>query len=165
MNLFNGSPETTMLLWATVLGLVQLVIATMAATRDQGLPYNLSARDLPAPPVSVMSGRLLCAVRRGHHLGHVDGSPRRIIGHGRAALFLGAACLCAGLCIRHHRPSHHHLGDLDRRACYGPARRFRFGVTALLAKTQTLPPPLGEAHDGGGGRSNAKRRASFDARR
>ena len=61
MNLFNGSPETTMLLWATVLGLVQLVIATMAATRDQGLPYNLSARDLPAPPVSVMSGRLLRA--------------------------------------------------------------------------------------------------------
>ncbi len=63
MNLFNGSPETTMLLWATVLGLVQLVIATMAATRDQGLPYNLSARDLPAPPVSVMSGRLLRAFK------------------------------------------------------------------------------------------------------
>ncbi len=63
MNLFNGSPETTMLLWATVLGLVQLVIATMAATRDQGLPYNISARDLPAPPVSVMSGRLLRAFK------------------------------------------------------------------------------------------------------
>ena len=61
MNLFNGSPETTMLLWATVLGLVQLVIATMMATKDRGLPYNLSSRDLPAPPVSVMTGRLLRA--------------------------------------------------------------------------------------------------------
>ena len=58
MNLFNGSPETTMLLWATVLGLVQLLLATSMATKDQGLAYNLSPRDLPPPPVSVIAGRL-----------------------------------------------------------------------------------------------------------
>jgi uncharacterized MAPEG superfamily protein len=40
-----------------VLGLVQLVIATALATKDQGLPYNLSSRDLPPPPVSLLTGR------------------------------------------------------------------------------------------------------------
>jgi uncharacterized MAPEG superfamily protein len=58
MNLFNGSPETTMLLWSTVLGLVQLFVATSLATRDQGTPYNLSPRDLPPPPVSTITGRM-----------------------------------------------------------------------------------------------------------
>ena len=58
MNLFNGSPETTMLLWSTLLGLVQLFVATSMAAKDQGLAYNLSPRDLPPPPVSTMTGRL-----------------------------------------------------------------------------------------------------------
>ena len=58
MNLFNGSPETTMLLWSAVLGLVQLFIATSMANKDQGLAYNLSPRDLPPPPVSTLTGRL-----------------------------------------------------------------------------------------------------------
>ena len=53
-----GSAEIQMLLWAVVLGLVQLVIATMMATKDQGLPYNLTARDMPAPPVTVVTARL-----------------------------------------------------------------------------------------------------------
>ena len=50
--------EIQMLLWAVVLGLVQLVIATMMATKDQGLPYNLTPRDLPAPPVTPVTARL-----------------------------------------------------------------------------------------------------------
>jgi uncharacterized MAPEG superfamily protein len=58
MNIFTGSIEIQMLCWAVVLGLVQLVIATSMAAKDQGLPYNLTPRDLPPPPVSVVTGRL-----------------------------------------------------------------------------------------------------------
>ncbi|HWF64953.1 MAG TPA: MAPEG family protein [Rhizomicrobium sp.] len=58
----NSTPETTMLLWSVVLGLVQLVIASMATNRDVGLPYNLSSRDAPpAAPVGTMAGRLVRA--------------------------------------------------------------------------------------------------------
>jgi uncharacterized MAPEG superfamily protein len=61
MTIFAGSTEMRMLLWAVVLGLVQLVIATVLATKDQGLPYNLSPRDMPPPPVNTVSARLLRA--------------------------------------------------------------------------------------------------------
>ncbi len=61
MNMFAGSTEIQMLCWAVVLGLVQLVIATSLATLDQGLPYNLSPRDLPPPPVKPVTARLLRA--------------------------------------------------------------------------------------------------------
>ena len=61
MNIFTGSIEIQMLCWAVVLGLAQLVIATTLATRDQGLAYNMSARDLPAPPVSQLAARMLRA--------------------------------------------------------------------------------------------------------
>jgi uncharacterized MAPEG superfamily protein len=57
----TDSTEIQMLLWSIVLGLVQLVIATALANWDQGLPYNLSPRDLPPPPVKVITGRLLRA--------------------------------------------------------------------------------------------------------
>ena len=50
-----------MLLWSVVLGLVQLVIASMATNNDVGLPYNLSSRDEPPPPVGKMAGRLVRA--------------------------------------------------------------------------------------------------------
>jgi uncharacterized MAPEG superfamily protein len=61
MNMMS-MPETTMLLWSVVLGLVQLVIASMAMNKDVGLPYNLSSRDLPpAAPISTMAGRLVRA--------------------------------------------------------------------------------------------------------
>ncbi len=56
-----GLTESTMLLWSVVLGLVQIVIATMAVNKDVGLPYNLSSRDEPAPPLSKMAGRLVRA--------------------------------------------------------------------------------------------------------
>ena len=59
--MFAGSTEIQMLCWAVVLGLGQLVIATSAATLDQGLPYNLSPRDLPPPAVKPMTARLLRA--------------------------------------------------------------------------------------------------------
>jgi uncharacterized MAPEG superfamily protein len=61
MHIFTGSIELQMLCWAVVLGLVQLVAATAMATKDQGLSYNISPRDLPPPPVSVLSARLLRA--------------------------------------------------------------------------------------------------------
>ena len=38
--------------------LVQLVIASAAVNQSVGLPYNLSSRDQPAPPVGVTAGRL-----------------------------------------------------------------------------------------------------------
>jgi uncharacterized MAPEG superfamily protein len=61
MNIFAGSIEIQMLCWAVVLGLVQLVVATTLATKDQGLAYNMSARDLPAPSVSPLAARMLRA--------------------------------------------------------------------------------------------------------
>ena len=61
MNIFAGSIEIQMLCWAVVLGLAQLIVATALATRDQGLAYNMSARDLPAPSVSPLSARMLRA--------------------------------------------------------------------------------------------------------
>ena len=61
MNIFTGSIEIQILCWAAGLGLAQLVIATTLATKDQGLAYNMSARDTPAPPVSPLSARMLRA--------------------------------------------------------------------------------------------------------
>lgn len=61
MNIFAGSIEIQMLCWAAALGLVQLVVATTLATRDQGLAYNMSARDLPSPSVSPLAARMLRA--------------------------------------------------------------------------------------------------------
>jgi uncharacterized MAPEG superfamily protein len=55
------STEVQMLLWSVVLGLVQLVIATTLANKDQGLPYNLSPRDRPSPPVGIVTARFLRA--------------------------------------------------------------------------------------------------------
>jgi uncharacterized MAPEG superfamily protein len=56
-----GMTESTMLLWSVVLGLVQIVIATIAANKDVGLPYNLSSRDEAAPSMSKLAGRLVRA--------------------------------------------------------------------------------------------------------
>ena len=57
MNIFTGSIEIQMLCWSLALGLIQLVIATSLATKDQGLAYNISARDVPPPPVSALTAR------------------------------------------------------------------------------------------------------------
>ena len=61
MGVFTGSTEIQFLCWSIVLGLAQLVIATSMATKDQGLPYNLSPRDQPAPSVTTVTARLLRA--------------------------------------------------------------------------------------------------------
>jgi uncharacterized MAPEG superfamily protein len=58
MNIFAGSIEIQMLCWSVVLGLVQLVLATSLATKDQGLAYNLSPRDQTAPTVSTLAARM-----------------------------------------------------------------------------------------------------------
>ena len=58
MNIFAGSIEIQMLCWSVVLGLAQLVLATSMAAKDQGLPYNLTPRDLPPPPVTAVTARL-----------------------------------------------------------------------------------------------------------
>ena len=61
MNMMS-MPETTVLLWSVVLGLVQLVLASMAMNNSVGLPYNLSSRDVPpSNAISQMAGRLVRA--------------------------------------------------------------------------------------------------------
>ena len=61
MNIFAGSMEIQMLCWSAVLGLVQLVIATTLALKDQGVAYATGPHDKPAPPVTIVTGRLLRA--------------------------------------------------------------------------------------------------------
>ena len=58
MNIFSGSVEIQMLCWSVVLGLVQLILPTTLALKEQGLPYNLSPRDMPAPAVTKTTARL-----------------------------------------------------------------------------------------------------------
>jgi len=58
MNIFTGSIEIQMLCWAVVLGLVQLVIITVMAIKDQGTSYNISCRDAPPPPITPVTARL-----------------------------------------------------------------------------------------------------------
>ena len=57
MNIFTGSVEIQMLCWSVVLGLAQLVIATSLALKDQGIAYNVSPREITAPPVTRLTGR------------------------------------------------------------------------------------------------------------
>jgi uncharacterized MAPEG superfamily protein len=58
MSIFAGSIEIQMLCWSVALGLIQLVIVTVLAIKDQGPAYNISARDAAPPPVSVITARL-----------------------------------------------------------------------------------------------------------
>ena len=50
--------ELEMLLWAVVLGLVQLVVAASFNTGQRGLMWGAGARDGEAPPVSPVAARL-----------------------------------------------------------------------------------------------------------
>ncbi len=61
MTIFAASSEIQMLLWSVVLGLVQLMVATVMATRELGTKWNMSPRDEPTRPVSVVTGRMLRA--------------------------------------------------------------------------------------------------------
>ena len=50
--------EIQMLGWAIVLGLVQVMIAAGAVTRERGLAWNASARDGVPPPPGPLAARL-----------------------------------------------------------------------------------------------------------
>jgi len=54
----TGSIEIQMLCWSVVLGLGQLAVATLGGLVDQGLPYNISSRDLPPPSITRITARL-----------------------------------------------------------------------------------------------------------
>lgn len=52
------STELKMLVFAVILGIVQLLIATQAATAVRGLKWNASPRDQKAPELTGIPGRL-----------------------------------------------------------------------------------------------------------
>ena len=55
--------EFTMLGFAIVLGLFQLLIAARVGNSQRGVQWNVGARDAPSPPVSAIAGRLERAYR------------------------------------------------------------------------------------------------------
>lgn len=52
------SIETTMLVWAIVLGLVQIGLAATLSTQQRGLGWNVGARDGTPAPLTGVAGRL-----------------------------------------------------------------------------------------------------------
>lgn len=50
--------ELTMLAWASLLGVVQLLLASAAARGQDGLKWAMGTRDVPRPPLTGMAGRL-----------------------------------------------------------------------------------------------------------
>lgn len=50
--------EIQMLVYAAVLGLVQLLTGAHLATLQRGIKWNLSSREEPAPPLTGMAGRV-----------------------------------------------------------------------------------------------------------
>ncbi|MEI9990309.1 MAG: MAPEG family protein [Rhizomicrobium sp.] len=53
-----GSVEMQMLWLSIVLGLVQLVLATLFSVSTRGLPWGVGPRDEPAPPMGKFGGRV-----------------------------------------------------------------------------------------------------------
>jgi uncharacterized MAPEG superfamily protein len=53
-----GSIEMQMLWLSIVLGLAQLLIAVLCSVTGRGLPYGVSARDTPPPPIGTIGMRL-----------------------------------------------------------------------------------------------------------
>ena len=122
--MFAGSTEIQMLCWAVVLGLVQLVIATSAATLDQGLPYNLSPRDAAPPPVKPVTARLLRAFHNFKEtfvffavavlIVTALGKTNATSALGAEIYPGGAGAVCADLCRRHSGAAHPDLDGIDR---------------------------------------------------
>ncbi len=52
-----GSVEMQMLFWSIVLGIVQLLLATLFSVGHRGLPWGVGPRDEPAPPMGKFGGR------------------------------------------------------------------------------------------------------------
>ncbi len=93
MAIFTTSTELQYLLWSAALGLVQLIVAATLATREQGMAYNMSPRDAAAPPVSVLTARLLRAFanfRETFVFFAVAVLAVTLLGKGNAASALGA---------------------------------------------------------------------------
>ena len=53
-----GSVEMEMLWLSVVLGIVQLLLATLFSVGARGLPWGVGARDNPAPPMGTMGARV-----------------------------------------------------------------------------------------------------------
>jgi uncharacterized MAPEG superfamily protein len=56
-------PELTMLVLSVLLGLLHLILQSVAATLERGSGWNVSARDQVLPPLRGMAGRLERAQR------------------------------------------------------------------------------------------------------
>jgi uncharacterized MAPEG superfamily protein len=53
--------ELTILAWVLVLALFQIGLAGAFRTRETGMKFNMSARDAPAPPMGLVTARLVRA--------------------------------------------------------------------------------------------------------
>jgi uncharacterized MAPEG superfamily protein len=52
------TPELLMLALSVVLGFVHIIVSAIATTHQYGSKWNMSARDVPLPPLEVVAGRL-----------------------------------------------------------------------------------------------------------
>jgi uncharacterized MAPEG superfamily protein len=50
--------ELVLLCWTLVLAVLQIVLVAALRTREVGLGYNLSPRDIPGPPLGTLTARL-----------------------------------------------------------------------------------------------------------
>ena len=55
------TPELSLLVWSTVLGLVQLALVAMFSVSQRGMAWAVGARDDAAPPLTLMASRLVRA--------------------------------------------------------------------------------------------------------
>jgi uncharacterized MAPEG superfamily protein len=53
--------ELTILAWTLILALIYILVPTMLRNREVGLAYNAGNRDTEAPPMGVVTGRLMRA--------------------------------------------------------------------------------------------------------
>ena len=58
-----GSTEMEMLWLSIVLGIVQLLVATLLSVSSRGMPWGVSARDTNAPPMGLRGARIERAYR------------------------------------------------------------------------------------------------------
>jgi uncharacterized MAPEG superfamily protein len=56
--------ELNILVWVLILTIVQILLVATLRTRESGLAYNASSRDVPSPvPVGIVTGRMMRAQR------------------------------------------------------------------------------------------------------
>ena len=103
--------ELKMLALAVVLGLMQVILASHAASLERGYFWTASARDEALPPLSGVAGRLQRAAaklrrdfsffRRSRAHRTCCSKPQLDDGVGGPLVFLGARCLCRAVRSRH----------------------------------------------------------------